>query len=108
MKVCFDISATEARPLSRPTRVYPSWVYQTVEVGYIRLRWERVGVRGYALSLGRNPSPVMLSGARAPPSVPTSPNGRGEAGLVPMPTPPPVAARGRAGAAHRRPRSGSA
>src|SRR5258708_35863214 len=27
------------------------------EVGYIRLRWERVGVRGYGLSLGCNPSP---------------------------------------------------
>src|SRR6266849_971381 len=43
--------------LSHPTRVYPSWASQYVEVGYIRLRWERVGVRGYDLSLGCNPSP---------------------------------------------------
>src|ERR1700689_5053932 len=40
-----------------PTRVYPSWASQIVEVGYIRLRWERAGVRGYDLSMGRNPSP---------------------------------------------------
>src|SRR6266849_7081092 len=43
--------------LSNPTRVYPSWASQYVEVGYIRLRWERVGVRGYSLTIDRNPSP---------------------------------------------------
>src|SRR3977135_4550877 len=50
-------AATEVRSLSHPTRVYPSWASRTVEVGYIRLRWERGGVRGYGLSLGLNPSP---------------------------------------------------
>src|SRR5216684_3992360 len=38
----------------------------------IRLRWERVGVRGYDLSLGRNPSPELLRNS-------TSPDGRGGA-----------------------------
>src|SRR6185437_12437597 len=51
------IAATEARSLSHPTRVYPSWASISIEVGYIRLQWERVGVRGYALSTGLNPSP---------------------------------------------------
>src|ERR1700760_1087473 len=36
----------DTNSLSHPTRVYPSWRSETVEVGYIRLRWERVGVRG--------------------------------------------------------------
>jgi hypothetical protein len=44
------VATTKVRPRSRPTRVYPSWVFIFVEVGYIRLRWERVGVRGYGLS----------------------------------------------------------
>src|ERR1700682_962823 len=44
-------------PSPHPTRGYPSWPSLLAEVGYIRLRWERVGVRGYDLSIGRNPSP---------------------------------------------------
>ena len=48
-----------------------SWASIFVEVGYIRLRWERVGVRGYALSIGHNPLPGLLRN-------PTSPSGRGE------------------------------
>src|SRR6266851_4751168 len=56
-KFCGDVAATKARSLSHPTRVYPSWASKSVEVGYIRLRWERAGVRGYGLSLGQFPSP---------------------------------------------------
>src|SRR5258708_7422280 len=55
----------EARSLSHPTRVYPSWASQIAEVGYIRLRGERGGVierrevrsKDYDLWLGRTPSP---------------------------------------------------
>src|SRR6266852_8166930 len=53
----FVFKTREVRSLSHPTRVYPSWLHKIVEVGCIRLRWERVGVRGYDLSIGRNPSP---------------------------------------------------
>src|SRR5713226_9522641 len=56
-KFCGDVAATKARSLSHPTRVYPSWASKSVEVGYIRLRWERAGVRDYALTIGHNPSP---------------------------------------------------
>jgi hypothetical protein len=44
------VTATEVHSLSPQlgfTRVGSSHI---VEVGYIRLRWERVGVRGYGLS----------------------------------------------------------
>src|SRR6202035_2546079 len=35
-------AARKVRSLSHPTRVYPSWAFYADEVGYIRLRWERV------------------------------------------------------------------
>ena len=41
--------------------------------------WERVGVRGHGLSLGRNPSPGSSRRCRADP---TSPHGRGERARV--------------------------
>ena len=58
MEIERALAATEVGPLSHPTRVYPSWKFSIVEVGYIRLRWERVGVRGYGPSRERNPSPA--------------------------------------------------
>src|ERR1700680_4280409 len=64
-------AATEVGPLSHPTRVYPSWAAQIVEVGYIRLRWERVGVRGY--DVHDRPHPLTRSAARTDLS-----HGRGE------------------------------
>jgi hypothetical protein len=36
------IFAGRVAPLFHPTRVYPSWTSIFVEVGYIRLQWERV------------------------------------------------------------------
>src|ERR1700704_4526010 len=72
LKFYLEIAQKAVCSLSTPTRVYPSWASQYVEVGYIRLRWERVGVRGYDLSLGRNPSPELLRNS-------TSPDGRGGA-----------------------------
>src|SRR5712664_1326758 len=57
LNFCDDVAARKVRSLSQPTRVYPSWASQIVEVGYIRLRWERVGMRGYGLTIGCNPSP---------------------------------------------------
>src|ERR1700681_1298729 len=71
----YFFTTREVRPLSHPTRVYPSWAYQIVEVGYIRLRWERVGVRGYGLSIDRNPSPGSHLAMRSD----LSHKGRGEA-----------------------------
>src|SRR5258708_10590505 len=54
----FDVSRQRQRAPS-PTQLGFTRVghLKFVEVGYIRLRWERVGVRGYGLSLGCKPSP---------------------------------------------------
>src|SRR5450756_1459740 len=57
-----DIATTTVRSLSHPTRVYPSWASKIVEVGYIRLRWERVGVRGYGVR--NTPNPLTRFAAR--------------------------------------------
>src|SRR6202158_4989397 len=52
-----SVASTEASSLSPSNSGLPELAILFAEVGYIRLRWERVGVRRYGLSLGRNPSP---------------------------------------------------
>src|SRR6266852_8029105 len=56
-----SLSATAAHSLARPTRVYPSWASQIVEVGYIRLRVGEGWGEAYALSIVRNPSPGFFA-----------------------------------------------
>src|SRR5882724_2491211 len=65
-------STAAARSLSHPTRVYPSWAYQIVEVGYIRLRLGEGWGEGLWSIVGPDPSPRLLRN-------PTSPHGRGGA-----------------------------
>ena len=61
---CCGIGSAPPLP---PTRVYPSWASKIVEVGYIRLRWERAGVRGYGLSFVISaPSPDLLRKSTSP------------------------------------------
>src|SRR5258706_9554231 len=49
------VYAAAARPLSH--RVYPRWASLWSKSDISDFGWERVGVREYGLSLGRNPSP---------------------------------------------------
>src|SRR5580704_966780 len=80
MEIERALAATEVGPLSHPTRVYPSWKFSIVEVGYIRLRWERVGVRAYGLSVVLNPLTrfTLDDASHRQMQIDLSPSGRGE------------------------------
>src|SRR5437667_11398148 len=61
--------AAEVCSLSHPTRVYPSWAFKSIEVGYIRLRCvERAG--GPVQSTGAIESLSANKNSGSPPSLP--------------------------------------
>src|ERR1700704_577353 len=81
--VLVDLAATEVRSLSTQLGF--------TRVGHIKLSksdisdfdWERVGVRGYSLSIGPNPSPgLRRTMLRIAGGNPTSPDGRGKVAVA--------------------------